>query len=67
LVQVCADLSDASTLARELRALEDARASWPEARMMLVALYTPAVANLPPGIELHRATSWLLEAEPTKV
>jgi predicted AAA+ superfamily ATPase len=67
LVQVCADLSDASTLARELRALEDARASWPEARMMLVALYTPAVANLPPGIELHRATTWLLEAEPTKV
>jgi hypothetical protein len=67
LVQVCTDLSDASTLARELRALEDARASWPEARMMLVALYTPAVANLPPGIELHRATTWLLEAEPTKV
>ena len=67
LVQVCADLSDASTLARELRALEDARASWPEARMMLVALYTPAVANLPPGIELHRATTWLLETEPTKV
>jgi predicted AAA+ superfamily ATPase len=67
LVQVCADLSDASTLARELRALEDARASWPEARKMLVALYTPAVANLPPGIELHRATTWLLEAEPTTV
>jgi predicted AAA+ superfamily ATPase len=67
LVQVCADLSDASTLARELRALEDARASWPEARRMLVALYTPAVANLPPGIELHRATTWLLEAEPTAV
>ena len=67
LVQVCTDLSDASTLARELRALEDARAFWPEARMMLVALYTPAVANLPPGIELHRATTWLLEAEPTKV
>ena len=67
LVQVCADLSDASTLARELRALEDARASWPQARKMLVALYTPAVANLPPGIELHRATTWLLETEPTKV
>lgn len=67
LVQVCADLSDASTLARELRALEDARASWPEARKMLVALYTPAVANLPPGIELHRATTWLLEAEPTTI
>jgi predicted AAA+ superfamily ATPase len=67
LVQVCADLSDASTLARELRALEDARAFWPEARKMLVALYTPAVANLPPGIELHRATTWLLEAEPTRV
>lgn len=67
LVQVCADLSDASTLARELRALEDARASWPEARKMLVALCTPAVANLPPGIELHRATTWLLEAEPTTI
>ncbi|MEI8265559.1 MAG: ATP-binding protein [Betaproteobacteria bacterium] len=67
LVQVCADLSDASTLARELRALEDARVSWPDARMMLVALYTPAVANLPPGIELHRAATWLLEAEPTRI
>jgi hypothetical protein len=35
--------------------------------MMLVALYTPAVASLPPGIELLRATTWLLEAEPTTV
>jgi len=67
LVQVCADLSDASTLAPEVRALEDASTSWPDARMMLVALYTPAVASLPPGIELLRATTWLLEAEPTTV
>jgi uncharacterized protein len=65
LVQVCADLSDAATLAREVRALQDARSLWPGARAMLVALSAPAVVSLPAGIEVHRASAWLLEAEPT--
>lgn len=64
LVQVCADLSDAATLAGEVRALQDARSLWPGARAMLVALSAPAVVSLPAGIELHRASTWLLEAEP---
>ena len=63
--QVCADLSDATTLAREVRALQDARSLWPGARAMLVALSAPAVLSLPADIELHRASTWLLEAEPT--
>jgi hypothetical protein len=65
LVQVCADLSDAATLAREVRALQDARSLWPGARAMLVALFAPPVVSLPADIELHRASTWLLEAEPT--
>jgi hypothetical protein len=32
---------------------------------MLVALSAPAVVSLPAEIELHRASNWLLEAEPT--
>lgn len=65
LVQVCADLSNAATLAREVRALQDARSLWPGARAMLVALSAPAVLSLPADIEWHRASTWLLEAEPT--
>lgn len=61
LVQVCHDASDPDTLAREVRALQDAQPDWPRARPMLVALHTPPVAALPAPIELHRATAWLLE------
>jgi hypothetical protein len=48
-----------------VRALQDARSLWPGARAMLVALSAPAVVSLPAGIEVHRASTWLLEAEPT--
>ena len=60
LVQVCLDLSDPGTLAREVRALQDAATHWPNARAMLVSQSAPAVLPLPAGMELHRASSWLL-------
>lgn len=62
LIQVCHDATPSDTLARELRALEDARLDWPNARAMLVAVHVPPVAALPPSIELHRATTWLLSS-----
>ena len=60
LVQVCLDLTDNDTLQREVRALQDTPSQWPNARRMLVSLSAPAVLALPPGIEHHRATTWLL-------
>lgn len=63
LVQVCHDLSDPQTLARELRALQDAQQEHPQAHCLLIALLTPAVLDLPPSIELHKAAVWLLGEE----
>jgi predicted AAA+ superfamily ATPase len=60
LVQVCLDLSEPGTLQREVRALQDAQAQWPTARLMLVALSAPAHLALPSPIEHHRASTWLL-------
>lgn len=60
LVQVCLDLNDATTLQREVRALQDTQTDWPHARRMLVSLYAPPVLELPTGIEHHRASTWLL-------
>lgn len=62
LVQVCLDLTDTDTLQREVRALQDTPSQWPHARRMLVSLSAPAVLALPPGIEHHRATTWLLSS-----
>lgn len=60
LVQVCLDLSEPDTLQREVRALQDAQAQWPTARLMLVALSAPANLALPSPLEHHRASTWLL-------
>jgi hypothetical protein len=60
LVQVCLDLSEPGALQREVRALQDAQAQWPTARLMLIALSAPAHLALPSPIEHHRASTWLL-------
>ena len=60
LVQVCVDVSSPDTLAREVRALEDARQAWPQARLQLVVMDAPATVALPAGIELCPAAAWLL-------
>jgi predicted AAA+ superfamily ATPase len=61
LVQVCADASDPDTAKRELRALEDAAGSFPEARKLLLVLtrdgMPSAAAN---GVEVRSAWEWML-------
>ncbi len=63
LVQVCAELDDPVTLAREVRALQDASPAWPRATLHLIALdWSPGLPR-PAGVQLHRATDWLLTAD----
>lgn len=62
LIQVCADLDSPDTLAREVRALQDAATTWPNASLQLVVLNRPK-ALLPPEIQLHTASDWLLKLE----
>jgi|APGre2960657468_1045069.scaffolds.fasta_scaffold18274_3 predicted AAA+ superfamily ATPase len=60
LVQVCSDVSNAETLLREIRALQDAQTLWPAARAQLVVLFSPRQLALPRGITLCIASEWLL-------
>jgi hypothetical protein len=59
LIQVCADLDSTDTLAREVRALQDAATTWPNATLQLIAFNRPK-GVLPPEIQLHTASDWLL-------
>lgn len=62
LVQACLESEGDETWARELRALEAARASRPEASAWLVTLdATPPSRPLPIGITWAPAARWLLE------
>ena len=62
LIQVCVTLDDPATLAREVRALHDAAALYPNARQMLIALDLPAAQTGLDGISVVRASDWLLDA-----
>ena len=62
LIQVCAELDNPDTLAREVRALQDAAQTWPNATLQLITLTPPKGDSPPPEIELHLATDWLLQA-----
>jgi hypothetical protein len=65
LVQVCSDASDPQTLERELRALDDARVTYPRARALLVTFKSdPPAVDLPANVEWQPAARWLLEDEP---
>lgn len=66
LVQVCAELDDPATLAREVRALQDAAQSWPRASLNLIALDWSAGLQVPAGVKLHRALDWLLTPDTPK-
>lgn len=59
LMQVCAELDSPDTLAREVRALQDAATTWPNASLQLITFNQPKGA-LPPEIQLHTACDWLL-------
>ena len=60
LIQVCAHLDSPDTLAREVRALQDAATTWPNASLQLIAFNQPK-GILPPEIKLHLAGDWLLD------
>ena len=64
LIQVCAELDDPATLAREVRALHDAAMVSPQASLHLIALDAPPGLQVPAGVQLHRAADWLLQASP---
>ena len=63
LLQVCADLDAPETLAREVRALQEAAAIWPHAGLHLIALHMPAKMPALPGVQVHHAADWLLHEE----
>jgi len=60
LIQVCADLSDPATLARELRALQDAASLWPDAHLQLITLGQMGATGIPAPVQVIQATDWLL-------
>lgn len=60
LIQVCANLDSPDTLAREVRALQDAAAAWPNATLQLITFNQPK-GVLPPRIQFHTASDWFLQ------
>ena len=65
LIQVCADLSDPATAARELRALAAGAKQFPRARRRLLALTQDRLpADLPAGVEMQAACEWFLAQRP---
>lgn len=63
LIQVCADISDRATAAREFRALEGAAAEFPGARQLLLTLTRDGLpAEAPSGVEVRPAYEWMLSA-----
>jgi hypothetical protein len=60
LIQVCASIDQPATLAREIRALQDATADFPRADLLLVTLDQPALFDIPEGITVIAARDWLL-------
>jgi len=61
LIQVCADVSAADTLARELRALTAAEQQYSRAARRLLVLDRDALTRVnAPGVEVQPAYEWLL-------
>lgn len=62
LIQVCADVRNAETLARELRALSEAAKTYPRATQRLLVLDQDSMASVnATGIEVQPAYEWLFE------
>jgi len=59
LIQVCAEIQDAATLERELRALESAAKEHPSAALTLVTMVPESIRGVPERIQIHDATLWL--------
>jgi len=60
LVQVCADLTDPATHAREVRALLDAAPQFPSPSLHIITLQTAPPPEAHPEIQYHNAAAWLL-------
>jgi hypothetical protein len=60
LIQVCASLDAPETVQRELRALAEAAAEFPQARSLLVALDIPANFAAAENVAVHSVCDWLL-------
>ena len=64
LLQVCADLTDAATREREVRALLSATADYPDATPLLISLDAiPPQPDLPAPLRWQSAAAWLLGCE----
>ena len=61
LIQVCEDVSDADVFRREVRALEDAKAKYPEAKRLLLVGQDASRLEVPDGIVVQSAVEWLFE------
>ena len=61
LIQVCADPTDPTTAEREIKALEDAGAIYPEAKRRLLTLTADAMPpRVPAGVIVQPAYEWML-------
>ncbi len=60
LIQVCAEAEEPATLEREVRALKAAAAEHPGASLHLVTLRPETVREVPAGVRVHSAATWLL-------
>jgi predicted AAA+ superfamily ATPase len=62
LIQMCGDLGDPETLAREVRALEDAAIGYPRARQLLLTLESRLpFPQVPSPMLIIPAWRWILE------
>jgi len=61
LIQVCVNLDDPTTMSREIRALQDAAQSYPQAGLFLITLTPPTPTVSPENITVCNAADWLLE------
>jgi predicted AAA+ superfamily ATPase len=65
LIQVCADLGDIKTRARELRALDAAAKNHPSAHRRLLVLNRDSMAGVSsPGVTIEPAGDWMLRPQP---
>ena len=60
LILVCASIDQPATLAREIKVLQDAKADFPQAEMLLITLVQPTLFDIPEDVTVFAARDWLL-------
>jgi hypothetical protein len=63
LIQVCVELDDPETRAREIGALREAAGEHPRANLQLVTLTPESAVGIPHDVQVHSAAIWLLGTE----